>query len=222
MRVVPPSLAVVVLGAVLCPVQGHSKDNVPPWKVILTGRLVVKTRPVPGTPASEFWAEGEMAAPVQDIQSTLVEHEHFPRFMPMVKETRTVGKPLDDGSLHVYTRVEPPMVAHRDYIVRVHLIESVREDGTGNFRNQWAAASHVLPEQPDVVRLKINDGSWYVTPIGDGQKSWVVYRSRTEPGGWVPSFLLDMANKTGVLNSFNAVEKEAQRRALQRKAQTGR
>jgi hypothetical protein len=210
-----------LLWAMLAPATVEA-DEGPAWTVISTGRWLIKTRPVPNTPARDFWAEGEFAAPVQDIQSTLMEHEHFPRFMPLLKESRTIGQPLDDGSMNVYTRIEPPVVSSRDYVVRVHLVESVREDGSGNFRNQWKSVNELLPERANVVRLKINEGSWYVTPVGDGSRSWAVYKFRTEPGGWIPPFLADLANKTGVTDTLTAVEKEAKRRHKERTAQSGR
>jgi len=70
-----------------------------------------------------------------------------------------------------------------------------------------------------VVRLPICDGSWRVSRAAAPGRSKVVYRASVDPGGWVPGFVSDMANKSGALGTMRAVEREAQRRAEARKAQ---
>ena len=50
-------------------------------------------------------------------------------------------------------------------------------------------------------------------------RSKVVYRAAVDPGGWMPDFLSDMANRSGAVGTMRAVEREAQRRAEERKTQ---
>ena len=66
----------------------------------------------------EVWAESTLAAPVEDVQAALLDAEAYPRFMPYVKESRKVGGPDADGSVRMYTRIGPPLVAQRDYVLR--------------------------------------------------------------------------------------------------------
>ena len=185
------------------------------WEVIATGAITVKARPRPGTSIKELWAEGEMGAPVQDIQSALMDPEHFTQFMPYVKEARFLGKPEADGSRWVYTRLNLPMVDPRDYVLRVWLDEGVAPDGSGTFRNHWVASGDKIPSRHNVVRLKVNEGSWNVS-ARPGGKSWGVYKFAVDPGGWIPAFAADFGNKSGVTDTFSAVEKEGRRRAAER------
>jgi hypothetical protein len=206
--------------ALLAPQAAFAGDELK-WETVATGAITVKSRGRPNSPVKDVWAEGEIAAPVQDIQSTLMESDQFPSFMPYVKESRHIGKPDADGTKYVYTRLELPVVTSRDYVLKVNLIQGVNADGTGEFRNHWEAAPDKLPVRASVVRLKINEGTWHVTPKGEG-KSWAVYKFAVDPGGWIPAFAADMGNKGAVTDTFKCVEKEAARRAAERKAQASK
>jgi hypothetical protein len=56
-----------------------------------------------------------------------------------------------------------------------------------------------------------------VTPAANG-KAHVVYRFSVDPGGMIPPFLADLANKGAIPDTFHAVEKEARRLAAARPA----
>ncbi len=186
------------------------------WETVLSSPIVVKTRLREGSAVKEVWAEGVIDAPVQDIQAALMDPARFPKFMPYVKEARVVGQPEPDGANIVYTRLDLPLVSPRDYVLRVYLDQGTLPDGTGEFREHWEATNK-LPARYGIVRLTTNNGGWHVTPQADG-KSWAEYKFNVNPGGWIPAFAADLGNKDGVSDTWKAVEKEAQRRANERKA----
>lgn len=188
------------------------------WETIVTGPITIKNRSVPDSPIKEIWAEGDMDAPVAELQETLMQPDKFRGFMPFLKDSRELGQKLEDGSVYVYTLIDLPVVGKRDYVVRVWLREGVKPDGTGTFRNEWQAVPDHLPQRSNITRVRVNTGGWTVTPTGDGAKSHVVYRFMVDPGGWVPSWAANMGNEKGVGDTFRAVEKEAQRRRDERLA----
>ena len=188
------------------------------WQLVSTGRITVKTRAISGS-IKEVWAEGTMDASAIDIQNTILDAESYPRFMPYVKESRFLGNPEPDGQRFVYTRLDLPIVSPRDYVLLVGVDSKVDEAGQGTFVNRWKASANRLPERANITRLKTCEGSWEVKQIGDG-KSQVVYRAVVDPGGWIPSFAADAANKQGVSETWSAVEKESQRRGEARVAAT--
>src|SRR5687767_9707019 len=89
------------------------------WEVVASGAITVKNRSKPSSSIKEVWAEGEIAAPVQDIQAVVMAADKFSAFMPYVKESRFLGEPNEDGSRFVYTRLELPLVSSRDYVLQV-------------------------------------------------------------------------------------------------------
>lgn len=186
-----------------------------PWELVATGDITIRSRPRPGTAVREIWAEGNIGAEVQDVQATLMGPERFPSFMPYVTEARVLGT-APDGARLVYTRLDLPWVAARDYVLKVYLDSGVGPDGNGVFRNRWVAYPEYMPARSNIVRLKINDGSWHVTSNGDGT-SHAVYKFAVDPGGMIPGFAANMGNKSGVSDTFKAVEKEAKRRGAERR-----
>lgn len=187
------------------------------WETVATAPVLIKARSVPNSGIKEIWAEGELSAPIQDVQSALMDAEHFREFMPYVKESRTIGKPQADGAQYVYTRLDfGTWVSSRDYVVKVTVERSVSRDGTGEFRNRWVAEPDRIPSRANVIRLRVNEGSWHVTSRGPN-RSFVVYRFVVDPGGWIPAFAANAGNKQGVTETFSAVEREAQKRAVARR-----
>jgi hypothetical protein len=187
------------------------------WETVERGPIVVKVRSIPGTASREVWAEGELDAEVQDLQTVILDSEGYPRFMPYVKETRVLETSADGARL-VYTRLEPPFISARDYVVRAQVGKLLGPDGRGEFSNSWRSVPDRLPRRNGVVRLPICDGSWTVSRAASG-RARVVYRASVDPGSWVPGFISDMANRTGALHTLRAVEREARRRAEARRAQ---
>lgn len=206
------SVVVVVLGvAAAARGQEDAGPREDAWQVVATGPVTVKNRSVPGSDVKEIWAEGILEAPAVDVQEALMRVDRLRMFMPYMKDARVVSEPFDDGSSMVYTLLELPVLGRRDYVVRLSLKEALRADGTGTFRNEWHAVPTFLPLRSGIVRIRQNSGSWVVTPIGAGSKSWAVYRFTVDPGGWVPAFLANLGNERGVRETYDAVAQEARR-----------
>ncbi len=220
-RLLPPRGLLPALCACLATASGAGAAE-GDWVTVLEGPITIKNRSVPDSNVKEIWAEGDVAAPVQDLQDTLMKPALFRGFMPYLKDSREISKKQDDGSVYVYTLIDLPVVGKRDYVVKVWLRESVRPDGSGTFRNEWVAAPDYLPQRSSITRVRLNTGGWTITPLGDGAKSHVVYTFAVDPGGWVPAFAANMGNEKGVGDTFRAVEKEAQRRRGERLAKQAR
>jgi hypothetical protein len=215
------SISLYAALAVLIPVLGYPAEpsgGAPtPWQVISTSPYLVKSRAVQGSPVRELWAVAVLDAPTIEIQAAILDTEAFPRFMPHVKEAVVLGPLEPDGSYYSYARTEPPLVAGRDYVLHVFVDSQLTPDGRGEFTSHWQAEPDRVPRRAGMVRLKRNNGSWRVSPAENG-KTRVEYRLAVDPGGSVPAFLADMANKVGVEDVMHAIEREARRRAAERAA----
>lgn len=183
------------------------------WRTVVDGPISIKTREVPNSDVHEYLVEGVVDASTEDLQATLCDPGRFPRFMPHVTEAKVLEHL---GSVdRVYTRIDPPIGGARDYITEVKVVQTVHEDGTGRFVQVWRALPDAIPTREGVTRIRINEGSWEITPREDG-RSQVVYRFRVDPGGWVPDFIADLANKKAIPATVHAIEREAQRRGRAR------
>lgn len=215
------SISLCAAVAALVPLLGGASEPAggegAAWKVMSTTPYLVKSRAIRGNPVRELWAVAILDAPAVEIQAAILDTEAFPRFMPHVKEAVVVGTPEPDGSYYSYARTEPPLVAGRDYVLHVFVDSQLTPAGQGEFASHWQADPDRVPRRAGLVRLKQNNGSWRVSPTEDG-KTRVEYRLAVDPGGSVPSFLADMANKVGIEDVMRAIEREAKRRAAQRAA----
>ncbi|MBL8953766.1 MAG: hypothetical protein JNK82_23525 [Myxococcaceae bacterium] len=193
----------------------------PEWETVIDGPpFTVKNRVREGSDVKEVWGEGDLEASPLDIQTALLDPKSFNTFMPSVHQAKEVGTAEADGSFYVYTQLSLPMLSNRDYAVRIWNDELVKPDGTGAFRQHWKAAPNKVEDADGFIRVKVNDGSWAITPVGDGSKSHVVYKFATDPGGSIPGWAKNMGNKKAVVDVLKAVEGEAQRRAAERSKKT--
>ncbi|MBL9038012.1 MAG: hypothetical protein JNG84_05795 [Archangium sp.] len=206
-------LATAVFAFVTASTGAHAEE----WDTVLTGPITIKNRALAGSSIKEVWAESDIDAPVFDLQETLMRVERFRFFMPYLKDSREIEK-LPDGSVYVYTLIDLPVVGKRDYVVRTWHLQVVKPGEATPFENKWEAFPDRLPGRSGITRLRLNSGSWLVTPLGDGTKSHVVYRFTVDPGGWLPGFAVNLGNEKGVGDTIHGVEREAQRRYRERMA----
>ncbi|MDP3504295.1 MAG: hypothetical protein Q8S33_28415 [Myxococcales bacterium] len=189
----------------------------PAWETVVTGPVMVKNRAVPGSPIKEVWAEGEVNAPLIDVQDALMNVSRLKSFMPYMKDARVILEQPEDKSIFIYTLIELPVVGKRDYVTQLWQPQVVKADGTGTFEAKWVARPKHLPERAGVTRLQVNDGMWLATSR-EGGKTWLVHKFAVDPGGWIPAFAANMGNEKGVTDTYKNVEREAQKRTKERLA----
>jgi hypothetical protein len=157
------------------------------------GRRIVATAEVEARPEIVF-----------DVQS---DFEHYPDFMPYVKESRVLSR---EGNSEVitYARVAPPFVSERDYLLRVRMMRGTASNG-GIFKIEWEAVHEMQPEVEGVVRIKLNEGSWLATRLDGGTRTRLTYTLLTNPGGMIPDFVANMSNTIAIPELFKAVGKRS-------------
>lgn len=176
----------------------------PAWeRVGETDGVQVWSREVPGGRVREVKAETSSTASPAQLLAVLQDVEHYREFMPHVVETRVLEK-LDDGH-YEYQRIDPPVASMRDYTVKV----SVKTGADGTLERVWSEANDKgPPPREGAVRLTVNRGSWKLQPKAGG--TLVTYHVYIDPGGSVPGWLANKANRKSVPELLTAVKKRAQ------------
>lgn len=189
------------------------------WETKETSPVVIKVRDRPNSRVKEIWAEGDLNASVLDIQGTLTDVKGFTHYMPYLTEAKLLG--MDpDGAMYIYSRLDMPVLSARDFIHKTYVDRDCTVDKDGTFANHWSAVPNKIAEKDGVVRLKLSEGSWLVTPKS-ANSSHVVYKFSVDPGGSIPAFAANMSGTGGIVDTFKAVERESLRRAADRKAREG-
>lgn len=152
-------------------------------------------------------AATEVEARPEIIFDVLSDFEHYPDFMPYVKESRVLGRE-SNGEVITYARVAPPFVNERDYLLRVRMVRGTASN-TGVFKIEWKAVPEMQPEVEGVVRVKLNEGSWLAAPLDGGTRTRLTYTLLTNPGGLIPDFVANMSNTIAIPELFKAVGKRS-------------
>jgi hypothetical protein len=116
---------------------------------------------------------------------------------------------MEDDDEHVtYEQVTVPLVTDRDYVVR---LRKHVDAGAQRYEIQFNSTNDAGPP-PDRqhVRVQRIQGSWLVVPSLDGKGSIIRYDVLTEPGGAIPAWITNRAQKEAVAALVHAVLKRAQ------------
>jgi ribosome-associated toxin RatA of RatAB toxin-antitoxin module len=166
-----------------------------------TDGVTVWTREVAGSNVREVRAETDVPTSVDRVWDIIGDVQHYTEFMPYVLDTKVFGETAD--SHYEYQRIDPPFVDIRDYCVKVTLM---RDDQTKVYQRKWTEANDKAPpKKDDVVRVEINKGSWTLEPVGTN-KTHITYYLYTDPGGNIPAWMANKANKTSLPDLLNAVK----------------
>ena len=182
----------------------------PAWQQVAhDDGITVQARTPEGSSVAEVKASALIDAPPQDVWRVIRDYANYTKFMPYTEESRVVATEQGGKVTTFYCVVNAPMVDKRDFVIRIQ-DESDWQDGKGFLKSTWTATTDKAPaEREGVVRVKINNGYWLLEPREEGKKTFVTYYLLTDPGGSLPKFIADKANKKSVPDVLRAVRKNA-------------
>jgi hypothetical protein len=182
----------------------------PAWQqVARDDGITVLARTPEGGSVSEVKATALVDAPPHDVWRVIRDYNNYTKTMPYTDESRVLASEQDGKVLVFYCLVNAPLVDKRDFIIRIR-DESDWKDGKGFLKTAWTVTTDGAPaEREDVVRVKLNNGYWLLEPREEGKKTFVTYYLYTDPGGSLPKWIADKANKTSVPDVLRAVRKHA-------------
>jgi hypothetical protein len=174
-------------------------------------------------------AEGTLQAPAWAVRDALLRAFESDKLSPYLAHRKVLHAEGCQGDakdlpgcrkVWVYERYDPPMVGPRDYAFRMEVVVDDTESG-GDFELRWTIdESHGAPPEGAIHMLR-NTGGWEIAPAGaDGSR--FRYHIDADPGGSVPSWIVNIANRSQVPSVIAAVEDEARKLALKRARSAGR
>ncbi len=173
----------------------------PTWEVADQAEgITVWRRDVPHSMVREVRATAETDMSAEQVWAVLKNAEAYTQFMSNLEVLKIIGQHA--LGQYEYQRINPPLVAKRDYTLKVNF----ETDATiGLYRRSWTIANDRGPKKTeDIVRVQLCTGEWKVQRIKTGGSS-VTYYLYTNPGGSIPNWIANRANKTTVHNLMKAV-----------------
>lgn len=167
--------------------------------------VTIYSRVHPGGTMKEYKAVGTVAVAPRVLQAVLDDVESYPKFMPYITECKILKR--EKASLVSYQRVSPPFCTDRDYTLRVKHETKSTKDGMV-YICRWELANELGPaEKSDIIRVKINEGSWTMEPT-DGNTTRATYYVYADSGS-LPAWLAAKANQIAIGKLFEALRKQA-------------
>jgi hypothetical protein len=185
----------------------------PAWRqVARDDGILVMARTPEGGAVSEVKATALVDAPPHEVWRVIRDYPNYTKTMPFTEESRVLASEQEGKVVIFYCLVNAPLVDKRDFIIRIR-DESDWKEGQGFLKATWSVATEgVPPAREGVVRVKLNNGYWLLEPREEGKKTFVTYYLYTDPGGALPKWIADRANKTSVPDVLRAVRKHATRK----------
>ncbi len=178
------------------------------WEVKTNNSTVtVYARNKKGSPIQEYKSVGIIPAAPEAVFKVLTDFNRYKEIMPYTEESKIISTEQDGKVVYFYSLLNAPLVSRRDYVVRIVLDQSNWKDGEGFLKTSWTSAKTNLDLKPGVVRVKVNQGSWILESWEKNTKTRATYYLFADPGGSLPSFVINRANSSAIPDIFRALAK---------------
>jgi hypothetical protein len=193
---------------VLCGLTAASPTNQKEqWEVKTKNSIVtVYARNKKDSPIQEYKSVGIIPAAPEAVFKVLTDFNHYKEIMPYTEESKIISTEQDGKVVYFYSLLNAPLVSRRDYVIRVVLDQSNWKDGKGFLKTSWTCAKTNLGLKQGVVRVKVNQGSW-ILESWERNKTRATYYLYTDPGGSLPSFVINRANSSAIPDIFRVLAK---------------
>jgi len=176
-------------------------------KIAESDGIAVYTRERANSAVRETKATGMIDAPPPEVWKIVRDYESFTERMPYTEEAKVLSRSEGDKQIDFYSVVNVPLIDRRDYVIRL-IDASDWKDGKGFLKVTWSATDQGAPPlRKNMVRVMVNDGYWLLEPRENGTKTWCTYYLYTDPGGRLPKFVVNQANKGAVPDCIRALRK---------------
>jgi hypothetical protein len=202
------STALILL---LC--EAAAREDAPWEKVAETDDgIVVYMREIPGTTVKEAKAHLRIAAPPRIVLDAACDPKSFRKSLKYVEQNRYywIGDP---DVWFTYQLLDYPVVTKRDYIMR---FERTLDPAKRIYRLSWSTSEQKgPPPREDAIRVTLATGGIVVVPEDDGKRSLLGFRLLADPGGYIPGWVINIANQRNLPDIVREIRDAAIRRALQ-------
>lgn len=157
--------------------------------------ITMASRRIPGTGLYEVRASCAVDAAPLRVFDVAMQRETYENSTKHVADYRVVANE-GENVWYTYERLSFPLIRDRDYTLRY---ESRRDVPKQQFSIAWNLANERGPApQKGVVRVNATRGVLEMLPEAEGKKTRLVCTMFADPGGWIPSWLVNYVNRSTV------------------------
>ena len=190
------------------------------WQILdSSSHNLVSTKEIPGRDLFAVMVKKEVDLPKEILQDVIMDINNYKQFLKSSGSfiSNEIKRTTDFVDGYQFIPINIPFFDNREYLFRMYPSGFKDDDSISIIH--W----YLLNEQ-DAILEKKNQSATY---LSHGAGLWTVenqlnnktsfsYRIYMDPGGSLPNFLIDLINKTSVVNIFEDAIAEAQNRYLNR------
>jgi hypothetical protein len=169
--------------------------------------IKVFTQQIPDSKVKAIKVECELNATQSQLVALIMDVNTSADWVYRTKSSVLV-KQVSPSELYYYSEVKMPWpTANRDFVA--HLIVK-QNPYTKVVTIDGPAVTGMVPEKKGIVRITNSTGKWTIIPEGFDHVK-VTYTLHVEPGGSIPSWLVNMFATEGPLNVFESLKVQMQK-----------
>jgi hypothetical protein len=170
------------------------------------GRIFHK--PMQGSAIPQVLITARFAAPAAAVYGVVTDYAHLAEFIPGVAESRIIRAAGDAQWVFHRLHFGGP-VADRVYVMRsVATAEGVDRD---DYRVEWALAPEPVPAGEQGSTPRQFSGFWELNSADGGNATEARYAVHSDPGGWIPPWLVTRMTDRYVRDVVRAVRMRLER-----------
>ncbi|MDB5141589.1 MAG: hypothetical protein JWQ66_302 [Mucilaginibacter sp.] len=171
--------------------------------------IKIYTSMVPDSKIKAIKVECNLNATPSQLVALIMDVNTATDWVYHVKSAKLV-KQISPAELYYYSEVSLPWpAANRDFVA--HLTVSQNPD-TKVVTIDGPAVPGLVPVKKGIVRIDNSIGKWIITPLGPDQVN-VEYSIHVDPGGALPSWLVNMFATEAPLKIFQSLKMQLQKSA---------
>jgi hypothetical protein len=185
----------LLLTAVSSTSVASAQETPSPWERVRDDAgIAVHRRKIPGASIHEFRGRGVVDAPMAKVIAVAQDSDRRTEWMDRCIEAKTLEKPTQKSQI-AYNRTKGSgLVSDRDAVIYGKAIFDIRRK---EVRFEFHAVTYPkIPPRSGVVRMPALKGHWIFQPVaGDPNKTRVEYQVHADPGGYIPTFLVNLVSR---------------------------
>lgn len=190
---------------VLLSTPGNSQPEEDGWKLKRNkGDIKVYVREVPGSRIKELRFTAQLETSLQAIAYLLTNVEGFEDWVYASVKSETIRQ-VSAQEVYYYTEMDFPWpFSNRDLVLHSKFWQ---DPHTLAIHSETTSAHWLMSEKPHIVRITLADLRWSFTPVAPGILQ-VDYYLKSDPGGMIPAWLINLAADQGPLQTIALMRKE--------------
>ena len=180
------------------------------WKLSTeTDGMKVYTAGVTNSKLKAVKVECDFNVPLSQLTAVLLDIKASPDWVYATKSC-TLIKQVSPTELYYYSEVNIPWPAqNRDFVAHLMLTQNA---DTKVVTIDGPVVTGMVPLKKGIVRIEHSVGKWVISPLGDNRVH-VVYTLQVDPGGSIPSWLVNMFATDGPVQIFKKLRLQLQKPA---------